>query len=400
MGALEVGAIPASVFVETTDAQPVVDVARTAGAIGFDTEFMREKTYRAKLCLAQVSAGDQVWLLDPLNGVDFKPVAELLADPEVEILIHAGKQDLEIFYEAYRTVPRRIFDVQIAAAFAGYGASLSYGRLVEAVLEVKLEKGESYTDWCRRPLTDAQKQYAADDVRFLGLLKRRLSERLESMGRLAWFQEEMKALENPRAYQIDHDELWQKVSGRGSLHPRATAVLRELARWREKLAETRDLPRGWVVKDATLVEIARRQPATIGDLRHIRGLNRREAEQSAKQILAAVEAGRNAPPVQRAKPASKSIQARARMVSGLADALVRARCEEAKLATEVVATRGELEDLLTDAFNGRVDESKYRLLQGWRRDLAGDAVLDLAHGRLGVKVIPEPPYVKEVRLDG
>jgi ribonuclease D len=400
MGALEVSGIPGKSFVETTDAQPVVDAARSAGAIGFDTEFMREKTYRAKLCLAQISVGDSVWLLDPLSGIDFKPVAELLADPDVEILIHAGKQDLEIFYEAYGTVPRRIFDVQIAAAFAGYGASLSYGRLVESVLEVKLEKGESYTDWCRRPLTESQRRYAADDVRYLGLLRRRLTERLESMDRLAWFQEEMRALEDPSIYRIDPDELWQKVSGRGSLHPRATAVLRELARWREELAEIRDLPRGWVVKDATLVEIARRQPATIEDLRRIRGLNRREAEKSAKQILAAVESGRNADPVKRARPPSKSIQARARMVSGLADALVRARCEEAKLATEVVATRGELEELLTDAFNGRVDESKHRLLQGWRRELAGDAVLELARGRLGVRVIAEPPYVKEVKVDG
>ena len=400
MGALEVTDLPVPPFVETADTQPVVDAARAAGAIGFDTEFMREKTYRARLCLAQISAGDEVWLLDPLDGVDLKPIAELLADKDVEVLIHAGRQDLEIFYETYGTIPRRIFDVQLAAAFAGYGASLSYGRLVEAVLEVKLEKGESYTDWCRRPLTDSQKRYAADDVRFLGLLRRRLTERLDSMGRLAWFEEEMKALEDETSYLIDPDVLWQKVSGRGSLHPRATAVLRELARWREELAETRDLPRGWVVKDATLVEIARKSPTTVEDLHRIRGLNRREADKSARQILAAIQSGRSGRPVERAKAPSKSIQARARMVSGLADALVRARCEEARLATELVATRGELEDLLTDAFNGRVDESKYRLLQGWRRELAGDAVLDLARGRLGVRVIPDPPYIKEVRVDG
>jgi ribonuclease D len=400
MGALEVTGIPAPPFVETLDAQPVADAARAAGVIGFDTEFMREKTYRARLCLAQVSVGDDVWLLDATGGVDLKPIAELLADKDVEVLIHAGRQDLEIFYEAHGTIPRRIFDVQSAAAFAGYGASLSYGRLVEGVLEVKLEKGESYTDWCRRPLTESQKRYAADDVRYLGLLKRRLTERLDSMGRLAWFEEEMKALEDESSYRIDPDFLWQKVSGRGSLHPRATAVLRELARWREELAESRDLPRGWIVKDATLVEIARKSPTTMEDLRRIRGLNRREAEKSAKEILAAIQTGRSGRPVARAKAPSKSIQARARMVSGLADALVRARCEEARLATELVATRGELEDLLTDAFNGRVDESKYRLLQGWRRELAGDAVLELARGRLGVKVIPDPPYIKEVRVDG
>ena len=385
----------------TTDEglQHALDAVRTAGTMALDTEFMREKTYRARLCLVQVAALDHIFLLDPLSSLDLGPLALLIEDRAIEVLVHAGKQDLEIFYEAYGCVPTNVFDVQLAAAFAGYGASLPYGRLVESVLGLPLEKGESYTDWCRRPLTDAQMRYAADDVRYLPGVAEHLKRELTELNRLDWLDEELKDLERPESYGLDVDRVWKKVTGRGTLRGSQAAVLRELALWREEAAARRDLPRGWVLKDPTLIELARRAPSTTSDLRSIRGLNPKEVDRSADEILAAVERGRRAPKIEFDKAPSKSVQVRARMMSGLADALVRARCERANIATEVVMTRSELEAVLADVISGAPENGNHRLLQGWRRELAGEAVIGLARGDIALRAVDAPPYIQEVELD-
>lgn len=369
--------------------------------MALDTEFMREKTYKARLCLVQVAALDHIFLLDPLSDLDLAPLAELICDPAIEVLVHAGKQDLEIFYEAYGCVPRNVFDVQLGAAFAGYGSSLPYGRLVEAVLGLPLEKGESYTDWCQRPLTEAQMRYAEDDVRYLPGVAQRLKGRLQELDRLTWLEEELRDLEDPDAYGIDPERVWKKVTGRGALRGHQAAVLRELALWREEAAARRDLPRGWILKDPTLIELARRAPSSTSALRNIRGLNPKEVDRSGDEILEAIERGRNAPKIEMEKAPSRTVQMRARMLAGLADALVRARCEQANIATEVLMTRAELEALLADVISdGAPNENRHRLLQGWRRKLAGDAVVGLACGEIALKAVDAPPYIQEVKVDG
>ncbi|MBW3594968.1 MAG: ribonuclease D [Actinobacteria bacterium] len=383
---------------DTRGLEAVTAAASAAGRIGLDTEFMREKTYRAILCLVQVAAGDDIFIIDPLE-VDPEPIASLVADPSVEVLLHAARQDLELFNDRYGIVPTHVFDVQAAAGFAGYGASLSYGRLVEATLGIALEKGESYTDWCRRPLTDKQLKYAGDDVRYLGAIADRLKRDLEEGGRLKWAYGEMQALEDPNAYAADPNDAWLRVKGRGTLSGRQLAVLREIAAWREREAARRDIPRGWVVKDPTLIELARRSPTTPAALRDIRGLNSKEAERSARAIIDAVERGRRSESIKTAKSPTRSAQERARMLSGLTDAVVRSRCEAAGVATELVVTRSEVEALLLDMFSGSLDETQHRTLQGWRRDLVGDAILGLAAGKIAVKVIDRPPYVEEVPLN-
>jgi ribonuclease D len=369
-----------------------------SGSMSLDTEFMREKTYRARLCLVQVAANDHIFLLDPLSGLDLQPIADLIADPSVEVLVHAGKQDFDIFFERYGVVPKNVFDVQLAASFAGYGASLPYGRLVEEILGLPLEKGESYTDWCARPLTGSQLRYASDDVRYLPAIAAKLRSQLAEMGRSAWIREEMGFYETPDSYGSRPEEAWKKVTGRGGLRPRQVTVLKELARWREEAAAQRDLPRGWVVKDPTLIELARRAPSNGNDLLAIRGLTSKEVDRSGHALLEAIQRGRKAPEVELPAQPARSAQQRARMISGLADAIVRSRCDHADIATEVVATRGELEALLLDVFSGAVDEADHRLLRGWRRELAGDAVLALARGEIGVKASSSPPYVEEVSL--
>lgn len=368
--------------------------------LGIDTEFLREKTYHPRLCLVQVATRDGIWLIDPLAGIDLAPLSEVLASPSVQVLLHAGKQDLEIFHDQLGVVPPNVFDVQLAAGFAGYGASLSYGRLVELALGQTLVKGEAYTDWCQRPLTDAQLTYAADDVRYLIPIAEKLDAHLRELGRTRWAQEEMTSLSDPASYRMDVDEAWRRVAGRGSLSGRQTAVLREVARWREETAVRRDLPRGWIVKDPTLVEIARRSPSSLEALKKIRGINSKEAERSARDILQALDRGRKAPPVATGGAPPRAAQIQARMISGLADAIVRSRCENAAIATELVATRTELEALLADVLSGETDDTRHRLLRGWRRELAGDAVVALAQGRIGLRVTGRPPYVEEIPLDG
>ncbi|MGH2826788.1 MAG: ribonuclease D [Actinomycetota bacterium] len=381
--------------------EEVVAGARAAGSIGMDTEFLREKTYRAKLCLVQIATDDTIYLIDPVRGLDLRAVAAIIADEDIEIIVHAGKQDFELFYEEYGVVPSKVFDVQLGAAFAGYGSSLPYGRLVGELAGVQLVKGESYTDWCRRPLTDAQTRYAADDVRYLRAICDRLTKELGELERVEWAREEMRRqFEEAEAYRFDPEGAWRRVSGRGSLSARQLTVLKEVARWREETASGRNVPRGWLVRDPSLVEIARRGPSSIGELKAIRGFNAREAERSAQEIIAAVKIGRQAKAMESAPTPPKSAQARARMLSGLADAVVRARCERAKIATELVTNRTELESLLAEVVNGSLEESRHRLLDGWRRDLAGEAVLALARGQIALKAIDRVPYIQEVPVEG
>ena len=383
---------------DSTAVLRAADEARSAGRFGIDTEFLRERTFRARLCLVQVATPNNIYLFDPLAGIDLSPLGNVLADPQIQVLVHAGRQDFELFVERFGSIPANVFDIQIAAGFTGYGASLPYGRLVEETTGGHVRKGEAYTDWCRRPLTSAQLTYAADDVRYLIPVADALTAKLESLGRFGWIREEMSSLESPDTYSSDPGVAWRRVSGRGVLTGRQTAVLKEVARWREKVAERRDTPRGWVIKDPTLIEIARRAPSDVAGLKGIRGLNAKEAERSAKEIIAAVQRGREAPPIPPPPGPPRGAIARVRMVSGLADAIVRARCEAAEIASELVATRADLEALLAAAFSGTAEPQNHRLLRGWRRELAGQAVVDLAKGRIGLRVVNRPPYVEEVEL--
>ena len=384
---------------EQSELERVVDRARTAGRIGIDTEFMRERTYSARLCLVQIAFdGDEPYLIDTTLDLDLTPVAKLVGDPSVEVIVHSGRQDLEILHDLFGTVPANVFDVQLAAGFAGLGASLPYGRLVHETTGTNLQKGEAYTDWCRRPLTADQLRYAADDVRYLLAVADDLHNRLERLQRVEWVAEEMRVYEDPAVYDIDPGDVWKRVSGRGTLSRTQMTVLKEVARWREETARRRNLPRGWVIKDATLVEIARRSPQSMDRLKDTRGLNSKEVGKSGREILAAVVAGKSGPPVDLEPAPPRSAQIRARTLAGLADAIVRARCEHAEIATELVTTRAELEALLAQVVEGNVDPDRHRLLKGWRRTLAGDAVVALAEGRIAVRAIPKPPYVEEVEL--
>ncbi|MEA2486961.1 MAG: ribonuclease [Actinomycetota bacterium] len=388
-------AVP-QVVTTTGDLQRALDLAASDGRLALDTEFMRERTYRARLCLVQIAAADEVAVVDPLEDVDLRPLAQALSDPGIRIIVHAGKQDLEIFHDMFEVVPTNVFDVQIAAAFAGLGSSLPYARVVESLTGTTLVKGESYTEWCQRPLTDSQLTYAADDVRYLPAVADALDAKLAELGRTQWVAEEMRALEDEDSYGANPTGAWKRVSGRGSLSSAQLAVLRELAAWREEAARERDLPRGWIVKDPTLVELARRSPKAADQLQKIRGLSQGEIGRSGSAIVQAIARGKKAAPVERTAMPPRSIQVRTRAIAGLADAVLRARCERAGIAPESVATRAELEALIADAITGKEDPKAHPLLTGWRRELAGLAIVAVARGKMMVKATDNPPFIEEI----
>jgi ribonuclease D len=373
------------------DLDAVAAAARAAGRLGIDTEFVGEGRYRSLLCLAQFATDDparpgqaHIAILDTLAGHDPAPIAAVLADPDVEIVLHAGRQDVALLRRVWRTEVVSIFDTQIAAGFAGLGAQTGYGNLLHAVLGTRLDKSESFTRWDERPLTDKQLAYASGDVEELLALASAIQERLAGSGRLEWAREECRALEGVTD-QRDPDTAFMRLPRVTRLKPRDVAVAKELASWRERTASAEDKPVGSVLQDAALVEIARQRPSEQRDLERIRGVQQRTMRRHRAEILDAVRRGNGAEPIRlEASEAPRSEAADAPLVD-LAAALVRARALEAGLAYELVATRGDLQAVVATA-RRRSAEPAVRALTGWRRELVGDELLDLLAGRRALSV--------------
>ena len=260
------------------DRQAVEEIASRAAAanrVALDTEFFWERTYAPQLCLVQVAVDEHVALVDPLEGAPLEPIAELVADPNVEVVMHAPAGDLLAFGLRYGVKPTRVVDTQLLAGFVGLTASASLDRLVDAVLKTQLHHDESFSDWRRRPLTPVQCRYAADDVRYLIPLVDRLFERLDQRGRRAWAEAEMsRRYADGEDVVPDPQRAWRKVQRRGKLAPRQLAVLRAVSAWREETARRRDIPASWLVKDPTLIELARLAPQSEEEARRIRGIGK------------------------------------------------------------------------------------------------------------------------------
>jgi ribonuclease D len=372
---------------------PLLDQARAEGTCAVDTEFVWERTYAPALCLVQLATAERLAVIDPLAGAPLDPVAELMADPAVEKVMHAPSGDLAAFVLHHDVRPRNVFDTQVAAGFAGYGGSPSLERLLDQAVGVRLRHDEGFTDWSRRPLTSTQIEYAADDVRYLLGAARALRRRLADQGREAWVEEEMEQRYGDGAKLVqDPDLAWRRVSGRGRLRGNQVSALAAAAAWREREARRRDLPASWLIKDATLIEIARRRPRTPRDAESIRGLQLRKGAQ-LDGLLAAV-AGAGPPPSGASEgDLPGEVRRRVRVVLPLASAVLQARCAEAGVASELVATRAELEALIAGQAMGA--DGGHPLLSGWRRELAGDSLLALLRGEIALRVLPRAPHVAE-----
>ena len=361
--------------------------AREEGRLGIDTEFMPEGRYRPLLCLIQVCVGDEVVVLDPLQDElgDPAPLAAVLADPAVEIVLHAGRQDVAILRRAWNTTFANVFDTQIAAGFAGFSAQAGYTGLLHDVLKIRLSKSASFTRWDARPLTPEQLKYAREDVEHLLPLADELQRRLRDRGRLEWAREECLAIAEATD-ERDPEETWRRLPRISGLAPRERAIARELAAWRERTAAAEDRPVGAVLRDPTLVELAKRGPRNPKELSQIRGAGPDVVRRRSRDILAAVERGRAAEPIRLDEGERLATDSADGPTIALAEALVRARAHEAGLAYELIAARADLAPVVVASRRGK-PEPDVRTLRGWRRELVGAELLDLLAGRRRLGVI-------------
>ena len=365
----------------------------TTEFIAVDTEFMRERTYWPKLCLAQVAGPDDAAAIDALaEGIDLAPLDELMANAKVLKVFHAARQDLEIFYLRMNKVPQPLFDTQIAAMVCGHGEAASYESLATKLAKAKIDKSSRFTDWSRRPLSERQISYALSDVTHLRVVYEKLRRQLEKSGRLSWITEEVAVLNDPATYRADPEQAWRRLKPRGA-SPRLLGTLKEVAAWRERTAQRIDIPRQRLLRDEQLLEIASHAPKTTEDLAMTRGLGRGFAEGwQGRELMEAIERARTVPDAElptRDKP-PEQLRAPSAVVD-LLRTLLRLKAEQAGVAGRLVASADELDRLAA----GRRDIAA---LKGWRREVFGSDAVDLIEGRLALslagdqaKLIPIAP---------
>src|SRR5579863_10193769 len=379
----------------TATAELAAFCARLAGQpfVAVDTEFMRETTYWPRLCLVQVADGEEGAVIDPLaQGLELSPLLALMANARIEKVFHAARQDVEIFANL-GVIPRPLFDTQIAAMAAGFGEQVAYDALVRQMLKIGIDKSSRFTDWARRPLSQAQLDYALADVTHLAALFPLLRDRLAAEGRLAWVTEEMESLVDPANYDPDPEKAWKRLKPR-RFTPKYLAVLRGVAAWRERTAQTRDQPRGRILKDDAIDEIATQLPMDGDALGRLRSLPKgfstsRFGSEIVEAVKAALEdADAYAPVVERrvtpSNPASGAIVE-------LLKVLLKARAEDAGVASKLIATVSDLEQIAAD------DAADVAALRGWRREAFGADALKLKRGELALVLDGARVRVVEVR---
>ncbi len=347
-----------------------------------DTEFQRETTFWPILCVVQLASPDEALAIDALApGLDLSPLFALMANPHVVKVFHAARQDVEIFWKLAGTVPSPMFDTQVAAMVCGHGEQVSYSELVQSICRAHIDKSSRFTDWQRRPLSQAQIDYAIGDVTYLREIYRALLAQLQSSGRLPWLEDEMRVLTSASTYEQHPERAWERFKNRAR-KPRDLAVLMDVAAWREAEAQSRDVPRSRVLKDDILVEVALAAPRTqeaLGNLRAFpRGMERSKA---GEEILAAVERGlardpKTLPKIERERRGGGGSAATVELLK----VLLRQVADQSGVAGKMIATVDDLEAIAAS------DKADVPALQGWRRKLFGERALELKQGRLALTV--------------
>ena len=346
-----------------------------------DTEFLRETTYYPLLCVAQMASPDEAVVIDALaDGIDLAPFFALMANTSVIKVFHAARQDIEIVWNLAQTIPHPIVDTQVAAMVLGYGDSISYDQLVQRITGDTLDKSNRFTDWTRRPLSDAQIVYALSDVTHLRDVYLHLAADLDKRGRSSWVEAEMDVLTSPETYRADPERAWERLKSRVR-KPKELAILIEVAAWREREAQARDVPRGRVLKDDVIGDIAVQAPTSVERLSHLRSLPKGfERSRWGDQIIEAVKRGlerdhKTLPRLERFRPA-----ANAQATVELLKVLLRMTAERHGVAAKVIATVDELDRIAAD------DDADVPAMKGWRRELFGEKALALKHGQLALAV--------------
>jgi ribonuclease D len=354
----------------------------TAPYVAVDTEFMREQTFWPKLCLVQIAAnGTEVLIDSQAPGLDLKPLFDLMVNEKVLKVFHSARQDIEIVHHLASVIPHPIFDTQVAAMVCGFGEAVSYSMLVKRLLNRNLDKTSRFTDWSRRPLSERQLTYALGDVTYLRDLYPKLKAQLDKSERASWLNEEMAVLTDPATYELHPEQAWRRLKMRIKT-PKALAVLMELAAWREREAQTQDVPRARILKDEALYDIASQTPRTQEDLGSLRTLHNGFARSMrGRAVLEAVARGlerdpKTIPPIERGEPMPPEAQA----VVDLLRVLLKARAGSHGVAPKLIATSDELEEI------ARSDDTDVPVLRGWRRKLFGDDALALKRGELALAI--------------
>ena len=380
----------ASDTVTTLPMQPITTTAELAAVcrrmaghafVTVDTEFLRETTYYPLLCVAQMASTEEAVVVDALApGIDLAPFYALMADAKVMKVFHAARQDIEIVWHATKLIPHPIFDTQVAAMVLGYGDSISYDQLVQRITGDTLDKSHRFTDWTRRPLSDAQLRYAVSDVTHLRDVYLALLDDLTKRGRADWVKDEMQVLTSPETYRMEPDNSWQRLKTRVR-KPKELAVLIEIAAWREREAQTRDVPRSRVLKDDALADIAVQAPTSLERLKNLRSLPKGfERSRWGDAIVAAVSRGLERDPKTLPLQPRHQPAANGAATVELLKVLLRMVCESQHVAAKVVATVDDLERIAAD------DGADVPALTGWRRELFGEKALALKHGKLALAI--------------
>lgn len=361
--------------------------------ITIDTEFIRDKTYWSKLCLIQIAGPSDAAVIDALApGIDLSPVDELLDSPNILKVFHAGRQDIEIFFNRTGRIPAPMFDSQIAAMVCGFGDQVGYEPLIAKLVGKRVDKSSRFTDWSHRPLTQKQLAYALSDVTHLRVAYEKLSAKLEKSGRASWLQEEMQILSNPDTYRLDPDTAWQRIKSRNS-NPRFHAILRELAKWRETEAQRRDIPRNRILRDDALLEIASQAPKNPEALGRLRGLPKGQANGSTgAAIIESVKAAEALP--EEELPVIEVPEKQPPNLGPTTDllrVLLKYVSEKNGVAVKLIASADDLQRVAAS------DDADIPALKGWRYDLFGEKALALKHGRLAIMVAGK--QIKLLRVD-
>jgi ribonuclease D len=382
-----------TVLTDSAEVAAVCARLRKQAFVTVDTEFMRERTYYAQLCLIQIAGEDEAVAIDPLaKGMDMAPVLDLLSDEAVLKVFHAARQDLEIFFQMNGKVPHPVFDTQVAAMVCGFGDQIGYEAIVRKVVGNQIDKDSRFTDWQRRPLTDKQVTYALADVTHLRSVYSHLAETLDKNGRTSWLKAEMDTLTSEGTYRVDIDEVWRRIKIKGR-KPRQIAILKELAAWREETAQRKDIPRMRVIKDDALIQIATQQPKSADELGKIRmvpqGMARSE---DGRNMMAALERALAIPDdalPKRESSGSPLPDAPAALVD-LMKTLLRAKCEMEGVAPRLVANMADVERFAAE------DDPESPLLQGWRYEVFGRDAQRLKQGKLALALEGESLKLIEI----
>lgn len=370
------------IITATSDLTALVARLSRHDYVTVDTEFMRESTYWPDLCLIQIASDDEEAIIDPLaKGLELAPLYELMSDESTVKVFHAARQDVEIFHKLSGRIPTPLFDSQVAAMVCGYGEQVSYSQLVKKITGDDLDKSSRFTDWAKRPLSEKQLQYAMGDVTHLRIIYKKLRTMLEKSGRSGWLAEEMETLTSVETYVTEPAEAWKRMKMRVKSR-KALGILMELAEWRESLAQRANIPRGRVMKDDALYDIANQAPTTVKDLGHLRAVSEGFARsEKGKEVIAAVEKGKardieTIPPLKKGTP----LDANAVAVCELLRVLLKAVAAENGVAPKMIASASDLEKL------AQSDEADIPALHGWRFELFGEPALRIKRGELHLTV--------------